>query len=80
VHKFGIFILKRYNLESIAATDFNFGMKIFTSSRYTHKEFCATCTSGFGQVSAQVNCVSKIVILCLTLAVHRSVQEAYSGF
>ena len=53
-----------YNLESIAATDFNFGVKILKSSCYTHKKFRATPTSG----------------LCLTMAVHRWVPEAYSSF
>ena len=43
--------------QSIAATDF--GVMILTSSYYTHKEFCATPTSGFGRASAQVDCVRK---------------------
>jgi len=46
-------------LESIAATDFNFGVKILTSSCYTRKEFRATPTSGLAGASAQVDGVRK---------------------
>jgi len=46
-------------LESIAATDFNFGMKILTSSCYTRKKFRTTPTSGLGGASTQVNRVQK---------------------
>ena len=53
---FWIFTLK---LESIVAIDLNFGVMILTSSRYTHKEFCATPASSLGGASAQVNCVQK---------------------
>jgi len=46
-------------LESVAATDFNFGVMILTSSCYTHKEFRATPTSGLGGASAQVDRIRK---------------------
>jgi len=46
-------------LESIAATDFNFGVTALTSPCYTHKEFRAKPTSSLGGVSVQVNCVRK---------------------
>jgi len=52
---------KTHNLESIAATDFNFGVKIFTSSWYTHKEFCTMFTSGFGRASTRVDRVQKLL-------------------
>jgi len=47
-------------LESIAATDFYFGVMILTSSCYTHKDFCATPTSGLGGVSTWVDRVRKL--------------------
>jgi len=47
-HTFSEFHFKIHNLESIAATDFYFGVMILTSSCYTHKDFCATPTSGLG--------------------------------
>ena len=43
-----------YNVESIAVTDFYFGVMILISSCYTHKEFRATPTSGLG-ASARVD-------------------------
>jgi len=46
-------------LESITAADFNFGVKILTSSCYTRKKFSATSTSGLGGASARVNRVQK---------------------
>jgi len=52
-------------LESIAATDFNFGAMIFTSSCSCPEKFCALPSSA---------------VLCLNLAVRCSVQEAYSSF
>ena len=56
---FWIFILNAYNLESKAATDFNFGVKILTSSCYTRKKFHAMPTSGLGRVSMRVDRVQK---------------------
>ena len=49
-----------YNLESIAATDVNFGVMILTSSCYTGKEFRAKSTSSLGGASARVNHVQKL--------------------
>ena len=49
-----------YNLESIAATDFNLGVMILTSSCYTGKEFRAKSTSSLGGASARVNHVQKL--------------------
>jgi len=47
-------------LESITATDFNFGVKILTSSScYTCKKFRATPTSGLGGASTRVDHVQK---------------------
>ena len=42
-------------MESIAATDFDFGVMILTSSFYTGKEFRTTPISGLGGVSARVD-------------------------
>jgi len=66
-------------LESIVATDFNFGVMILTSSCYTCKELCHT-PFWFGRGEHVGQSCSKIAVLCLTLAVHYSVQEAYSSF
>jgi len=52
--------LNAYNLESIVATDFNFGVKILTSSCYTCKKFRATPTSGMGGASARVDRIQKL--------------------
>jgi len=68
-------------LESVAATDFNFGVMILTSFCYTRKEFCATPAHfQFGRGEWVSRSSSKIAVLCLTLAVHHSVQEAYSSW
>jgi len=48
-----------YNLESKAATDFNFGVMILTSPCYTGKEFRAMSTSGLGGASARANYIRK---------------------
>jgi len=52
---FLIFHFKTHNLESIAATDFNFGVMILISSCSCRKEFCAPPTSGLGGASTQVD-------------------------
>jgi len=44
----------------IAATDFNFGVIILTSSCYTCKELNATPNSGLGGASARVDRVQKL--------------------
>jgi len=54
------FHFKTHNLESIAATDFNFGVMILKSSCYTRKEFCTTPTSGLGRASTRVDRVRKL--------------------
>ena len=48
-----------YNLENIAAIDFNFCTMILTSSHYTGKEFRVTPTSGLGGESTRVDRVQK---------------------
>jgi len=48
-------------LESIAATDSNFGVMILTSSCYTRKKFCAMPTSSLGRASARVNRIQKLL-------------------
>jgi len=66
-------------LESIAATDFNFGVKVLTSCYIHSQEIPCHAHFWFGR-SERESIVFKITVLCLTLAVHRSVQEAYSSF
>ena len=61
------FHFKTHNLESGAATDFNFGVMILTSSCYTHKEFHATPTFGLGRGKHVSQSCSNIAILFLTL-------------
>ena len=58
----------------------NFGMIIILPSPcYTHKEFRAMLTSGMGGANTHQSHL-KIVVLCLTLAAHRSEQEACYSF
>ena len=54
-------VLNAYNLESIVATDFNFGVKFLTSSCYTRKKFCATSTSSMDGASSRVNRIQKLL-------------------
>ena len=74
-------VLNAYNLESIVATDFNFGVKFLTSSCYTHKkDFLCHVHFQYGRGELTSQSHSKIAVLCFTLAVHHSIQEAYSSF
>ena len=63
-HNYGAFsefsFLNVYNLESIAATDLNFGTIILSSSYYTRKKFQAPLISGVGEARAHIDRIRKL--------------------
>jgi len=67
------------NLESIAATAFNFGVKVLNHPATLARNLVPHPLPVWaGQAHKSI--VFKIRRLCLTLAIHCSVQEAYSSF